>query len=705
MPFKFNPFTGNFDQTGSGGGGASYIDGEVATYADLPLDGTAPLNSAWLVRTASGVWPVSRKQAGIYIRTATGGSSRDADYTYAGTMPDVFSDAQFLLYDNTDTSKNLAFDLGGINTETTRTLTVPDKSGKIVLQNTSTGTIEPTPIVSSAQRMGSIDLGGDAFGDYRGGLIVMRGDGADGGTLNLSDGGGSVNTSLYGGSILTYGVDAATFLSGGSIITYGGGGDINTRGTGSIGFGSSGTRTTVTGTATANRAISLPNAGGTIALTSDFAAPPAIGNTTPAAGSFTTLSATGDGTINGFVIGATSIAPTSGSRNYQTNTGEGLVAVTSGAALAAGTNAARFAAFSNNRCGMRPEGELGWASSGAPSSSNFDVILRRDAAGVLAQYNGTNPQTFRLYNTFTDASNHERGFMRWSSNALQIGTEAAGTGTTRNLELYGASVTVFSDLTIPAANRFRFGSGGTRIIGASNGILRICNGAENDFNRLQFGGTDANFPALKRSSTALQVRLADDSADAPLSSASLTSGDGTRTSLAYLFASDTDTGFYRRGTDTITFVAGGSNRFEVSGSQARLEVNQLFGWTFNDMSGSLDLVLRRDAADTLAQRRDGNAQNFRIYNTSTSSNANFERANFRWASNEFIIDAEAGGTGTLRGIKIGSATSSLLGFYGATPVDRPATVADPTGGGTIDAEARTAINAIIDRLQELGLIA
>lgn len=75
------------------------------------------------------------------------------------------------------------------------------------------------------------------------------------------------------------------------------------------------------------------------------------------------------------------------------------------------------------------------------------------------------------------------------------------------------------------------------------------------------------------------------------------------------------------------------------------------------------------------------------------------------AGNEFILDAEAGGTGTLRGIKLGSATTSLLGFYGVTPVDQPATVTDPTGGGTQDAEARTAINAIIDRLQELGLIA
>lgn len=57
------------------------------------------------------------------------------------------------------------------------------------------------------------------------------------------------------------------------------------------------------------------------------------------------------------------------------------------------------------------------------------------------------------------------------------------------------------------------------------------------------------------------------------------------------------------------------------------------------------------------------------------------------------------------GVQMGNATTSLNGFYGATPVDQPATIADPAGGVTVDSQARTAINTIIDRLQELGLIA
>lgn len=139
MPVKFNPFSGQLqiDEKGSGGG-SSYIDGEVATYNDLPLDGTAPLNSAWLVRGNSGIWPFN-KPAGIYYRSATGGTSRDADYTFGGTLGDVFADNVFLLYDNGNTTRNLQFSLGGISNSTTRTWTVANRSGTVVVSDTSAG--------------------------------------------------------------------------------------------------------------------------------------------------------------------------------------------------------------------------------------------------------------------------------------------------------------------------------------------------------------------------------------------------------------------------------------------------------------------------------------------------------------------------------------------------------------------------------------
>jgi hypothetical protein len=61
-----------------------------------------------------------------------------------------------------------------------------------------------------------------------------------------------------------------------------------------------------------------------------------------------------------------------------------------------------------------------------------------------------------------------------------------------------------------------------------------------------------------------------------------------------------------------------------------------------------DTVLRRDAADTLAQRRTTNAQTFRVYNTFTSS-TNYELGKLEWSSNAFRIGTEKGsGGGTAR---------------------------------------------------------
>ena len=45
----------------------------------------------------------------------------------------------------------------------------------------------------------------------------------------------------------------------------------------------------------------------------------------------------------------------------------------------------------------------------------------------------------------------------------------------------------------------------------SDGVIKVSNFAGSDFNLLQFGGTSASFPALKRSAAELHARLADDS--------------------------------------------------------------------------------------------------------------------------------------------------------------------------------------------------
>lgn len=78
--------------------------------------------------------------------------------------------------------------------------------------------------------------------------------------------------------------------------------------------------------------------------------------------------------------------------------------------------------------------------------------------------------------------------------------------------------------------------------------------------------------------------------------------------------------------------------------------------------------------------------------------------NITGGATNYSIDT---GTGIVRfGDVVNINTASGLQVQGTKVVGaQGATVADPAGGATVDAEARTAINAIIDRLQAHGLIA
>lgn len=88
-----------------------------------------------------------------------------------------------------------------------------------------------------------------------------------------------------------------------------------------------------------------------------------------------------------------------------------------------------------------------------------DVFLARDAANTLAQRNGVNAQAFNLYNTYTDASNYERGVMKWDANTLRIGVEAAGTGTNRTIEFRNTGTRF---VRVPTAGGIQFFNGANR---------------------------------------------------------------------------------------------------------------------------------------------------------------------------------------------------------------------------------------------------
>jgi hypothetical protein len=104
------------------------------------------------------------------------------------------------------------------------------------------------------------------------------------------------------------------------------------------------------------------------------------------------------------------------------------------------------------------------------SLSSGNVVIATDGANALATRNGVNAQTFNIYNTFTDASNYERGFVRWSANVFEIGAEAAGTGTNRSVDIRaGGSSKLFISQAV-SGEVFKFS-----IPNTAGGYLNIAN--------------------------------------------------------------------------------------------------------------------------------------------------------------------------------------------------------------------------------------
>jgi hypothetical protein len=82
--------------------------------------------------------------------------------------------------------------------------------------------------------------------------------------------------------------------------------------------------------------------------------------------------------------------------------------------------------------------------------------------------NGIAPTALYLYNSYTDASNYERGKVGWASNTFEISTEAIGTGTRRAIKLnYTTTIDGFARTNVPALTVANVGAGtGGLVIGA-----------------------------------------------------------------------------------------------------------------------------------------------------------------------------------------------------------------------------------------------
>jgi hypothetical protein len=80
---------------------------------------------------------------------------------------------------------------------------------------------------------------------------------------------------------------------------------------------------------------------------------------------------------------------------------------------------------------------------------------------------------------------------------------------------------------------------------------------------------------------------------------------------------------------------------------------------------SSDTVIRRDAANTVAQRNGTNAQAHRIYNTFTDSGASYERIALEWVSNVGYMRPQNAGTGSARLLVYNSGTTTVAALPAA----------------------------------------
>jgi hypothetical protein len=114
-------------------------------------------------------------------------------------------------------------------------------------------------------------------------------------------------------------------------------------------------------------------------------------------------------------------------------------------------------------------GSIAW-TSGAINYAR-DLVIARDAANTLAQRNSTNAQTYRLYGTYTDASNYER---------LSLST-TAGTGATIAVETDGTGADNL-DLTIKPAGtgQLYVGAGGTTAAAPASVVVNATGGSGTD---------------------------------------------------------------------------------------------------------------------------------------------------------------------------------------------------------------------------------
>lgn len=334
---------------------------------------------------------------------------------------------------------------------------------------------------------------------------------------------------------------------------------------------------------------------------------------------------------------------------------------------------------------------LGWNSTGSPTGSP-DVIILRGGAGILEQRNGANAQTYNLYNTYTDASNYERGVFSWSvtTNVLTIGAMALGTGTRRSVTWEGETHLfraggndrfAITNGTVTATANVEPNASATRDLGST--LLRWRNGY---FNQLTVGVVD-NVTALTISGSSLTAANAQ-------SLVSLSQTWNTTGSPTGFLANFTNTAS-GASTNLFDWQLGGVSQFKLHkstglslfqggqtltiGSAAINSDNGSFTYGTNNckLIFSSNLLLQRNGVSA------NSYQLFRTY-TDASNQAYLEQT---WSGNNAFIRTVGAGTGTQGDLlfnvtttRVDTAGRFCIGTSSGTSLSSPFTITADGGG-------------------------
>lgn len=262
-------------------------------------------------------------------------------------------------------------------------------------------------------------------------------------------------------------------------------------------------------------------------------------------------------------------------------------------------------------------------------------------SGVFSDVDIEMGGTLDVYNTTPiSAVNYEKVKLDWSGNVARLWTQNDGTGTARALRV-GVG---FTDGVTAPINYTQWGIVNPGIshvfaAGASTGIWHEL----------------ANLSASAPSGTQTAVGISPTFAQT-----------GTASGIAFLV---NPSGTFGSGGGKLQSWQFASSEVALMGSDGTFSSNSIkangtLGFT-STLAGTADVVLARDAADTLALRRTTNAQTFRVYNTYTDG-SNYERFgishNAGGALNQPGLFYEAAGTGAVRELAINNASASNINF-------------------------------------------